>query len=134
MAYVMIVDDDEDFANAIATVVKSTGHETLIQLSTRLALQSVAQRKPDLMILDVMFPEDENAGFEFARELQKISKGKRDFPVLMLTAINTKTPLGFNSKDIDEDWLPVDDFVEKPVDLKLLATKVASLLEKNKKK
>jgi CheY-like chemotaxis protein len=133
MAYVLIVDDDEDFASAIATVVKAAGNEVELILSTKAALQKIKTRKPDLLILDVMFPENDSAGFEFARELQTLAGGKKDFPILMLTAINSKSPLGFNAKDIDEDWLPVTDFVEKPVDLKLLVTKVNKLLEKSKK-
>jgi CheY-like chemotaxis protein len=52
----------------------------------------------------------------------------KDIPILMLTAINTKFPLGFGAKDIDEDWLPVTDFLEKPVDFDLLRQKVAQLL------
>ena len=50
-------------------------------------------------------------------------------PILMLTAVNVKFPLGFSAKDIDEHWLPVNDFVEKPVDFDVLRSKVATLLE-----
>jgi DNA-binding NtrC family response regulator len=42
--------------------------------------------------------------------------------------VNTRFPLGFSSKDIDEDWLPVTDFLEKPVDLDVLADRVATML------
>jgi hypothetical protein len=47
----------------------------------------------------------------------------------MLTAVNTRFPLGFSSQDIDEDWLPVTDFLEKPVDLDVLAERVAAILK-----
>jgi hypothetical protein len=46
----------------------------------------------------------------------------------MLTAVNTRFPLGFGPKDIDERWLPVTDFLEKPVDFDTLRHKVAQLL------
>jgi CheY-like chemotaxis protein len=52
----------------------------------------------------------------------------KDVPILMLTAVNTRFPLGFSSQDIDEDWLPVTDFLEKPVDLDVLAERVAAIL------
>jgi hypothetical protein len=52
-----------------------------------------------------------------------------DMRILMLTAVNTKFPLGFGPKDIDDEWLPVTDFVEKPVDLDVLCTRVAELLK-----
>ena len=48
----------------------------------------------------------------------------------MLTAINSKFPLGFGARDIDEQWLPVSDFLEKPIDLEVLRDKVAQLLQK----
>ncbi|MCG7851112.1 MAG: hypothetical protein MIO92_01170, partial [Methanosarcinaceae archaeon] len=52
-------------------------------------------------------------------------------PILMLTAINTKFPLGFGPKDIDDDWLPVTEFLEKPVDFDVLVDKVSKLLGQN---
>ena len=47
----------------------------------------------------------------------------------MLTAINAKFPLGFSANDIDEYWLPVSEFLEKPVDFDALLKKVSALLE-----
>jgi len=52
----------------------------------------------------------------------------KGIPVLMLTAVNVKSPLGFSSHDLDDVWLPVDDFLEKPVDLEVLLNKVSALL------
>jgi len=130
MAYLLIIDDDEDFASAAATALRSDGHEVQIELEIAKAIASMEQRAPDLVVLDVMFPEDSSAGFQLARTMRHFSKNLKEIPILMLTAINTKFPLGFGSQDIDEDWLPVEDFVEKPVDLNVLREKVAALLQK----
>ena len=127
MAYLLIVDDDEDFASTTATVLRKEGHDVQIELDTDDAAQSMENKLPDLVILDVMFPEDASAGFEFARFMRHQERLK-GIPILMLTAINTKFPLGFGSKDIDERWLPVTDFLEKPVDFDVLLNKVAQLL------
>jgi CheY-like chemotaxis protein len=128
MAYVLIVDDDEDFAYTAAVVLREDGHEVDIKLDTADATQSMQNRHPDLVVLDVMFPEDASAGFDLARFMRRKSGDLKDVPILMLTAINTEFPLGFGAKDIDNDWLPVTDFLEKPVDFDVLRQKVAQLL------
>jgi DNA-binding response OmpR family regulator len=128
MAYVLIVDDDEDFASTAAIVLQKEGHDVKIELSTDDAEKSMEGKTPDLVVLDVMFPEDDSAGFELARFMRHKSETLKNVPILMLTAINTKFPLGFGTKDIDDDWLPVADFLEKPVDFEVLRHKVSVLL------
>ncbi len=128
MAFVMIVDDDEDFASSVATVMKADGHEVEIVLDTDTAVQRMEQRPPDLLVLDVMFPEHASGGFELARLLRHHNEKLKDTPILMLTAVNAKFPLGFSAADIDERWLPVSDFLEKPIDLEVLRARVASML------
>ena len=48
--------------------------------------------------------------------------------MLMVTAVNSRYPLGFSARDIDDQWLPVTDFLEKPIDLDVLRNKVAAVL------
>lgn len=129
MAYVMIVDDDEDFAETIALVIKNEGHEVENKYDTESAFQSMQNRTPDLVLLDVMFPEDSSAGFELARAMRHENEKLKKVPILMLTAINAKFPLGFGPNDIDSDWMPVTDFLEKPVDFDILREKLAKLLK-----
>lgn len=128
MAYLMVADDDEDFASAIAKVLQDAGHEVEIKLDIRSAVESMEERRPDLLILDVVFHEDSTAGFTLARTIRHYNEKLKGIPVLMLTAVNTKFPLGFSDRDIDDHWLPVSDFVEKPVDFDVLKEKVGALL------
>jgi CheY-like chemotaxis protein len=125
MAYLLIIDDDADFADAISTVCRAAGHETAIVHTPTDALTSVVARRPDGILLDVMFPEDPSAGFKLARELHRRFG---QLPVLLLTAVNQRFPLGFSSKDIDPDWLPVAGLVEKPVAFPVLLEKVDTML------
>lgn len=130
MAYVLIVDDDEDFANATSMVLQQAGHEIQVMLDTASAEKSIQEKKPDLIVLDVMFPENSSAGFELARSIREYGGELKNVPILMLTAVNQKFPLGFSSNDIDDQWLPVQMFLEKPVDLEVLQNKVAEILAK----
>jgi len=130
MAYVLIVDDDQDFAETIAIVIRNEGHDVQIKFDTESAFQSMQNKTPDLVVLDVMFPEDSSAGFELARIMRHENETLKMIPILMLTAINAKFPLGFGPKDIDSEWMPVTGFLEKPVDFDVLLDKVAKLLGK----
>jgi two-component system sensor histidine kinase/response regulator len=128
MSYLLIVDDDEDFATAVATVLRGKGHEVRMELDLSAAMRTMTDRRPDLLLLDVMFPEDSTGGFELARSMRWRHPSLKDVPILMLTAVNTRFPLGFSEKDIDDDWMPVTDFLEKPVDLDVLAERVDTIL------
>ncbi len=129
MAYVLIVDDDEDFATATATALRAGGQEVAIELRPDSAMKSMEDRRPDLAILDVMFPEDSSAGFELARRMRHCSETLKDIPVLLLTAVNARFPLGFSTRDIDDTWLPVSDFLEKPIDFNVLRNRVDAILQ-----
>ena len=72
-----------------------------------------------------MFPESDTAGFEVARSISRVFG---ELPVLLLTAVNQTFPLGFSNTDLDPTWLPVVEFMEKPVDLQRLCEKVAVIL------
>jgi DNA-binding response OmpR family regulator len=133
MAYVMIVDDDQDFAETIALVIQNEGHEVQLKFDPESAFESMQDRTPDLVLLDVMFPEDSSAGFELARAMRHENEQLKKVPILMLTAINAKFPLGFGPKDIDSEWMPVTDFLEKPADFDVLREKVAKLLNSKSK-
>ena len=129
MAHIMIIDDDEDFASAVTKVLKKAGHDVETLLETTSAINHIQQSRPALIILDVMFPENESAGFELARSICHQETDLKRIPILMLTAINRKYPVGFGKWDIDDEWLPVEDFLEKPVDFAVLIDKVEELLE-----
>jgi len=129
MSYLLIVDDDEDFASAAASFLEKCGYEVAVSLDIKSAAASMNERCPDLVILDVMFPESDSAGFKFARTMRNDDKTK-NVPILMLTGVNEKFPLGFSTSDIDDIWLPIEDFVEKPVDFDILQKKVLELLRK----
>jgi CheY-like chemotaxis protein len=133
MAKIRIIDDDVEQMNNLAAGLKKLGHVVSTMDRTEGAAKSLIQDKPDVLILDVMFPGDPSAGFNLAREIRKTPQLAK-LPVIMLTDVNQQFPMDFSMNDADKDWMPVQDFVEKPADPKKLSDKIAKLLAPPKKK
>ena len=127
MATISIIDDDVELAEDLSKVLRNEGHLVKTRETVEDALQFIEAEKPDLVILDVMFPENPAGGFDLAREI-KSRDATKDTPVILLTAINQELPTDFSNKDIDPEWMPVHDFVEKPLDIPVLLAKVNALL------
>ncbi len=127
MAIIRIIDDDEELAEDLSMVLKKEGHEVSVRDTTEGAINELLENKPDLLILDVMFPENPAGGFDLARAIRQTDSIK-DLPIILLTAINQEFPMDFSSKDIDQEWMPVEDFAEKPLDIKEMLDKVKKIL------
>ena len=128
MAYLMIVDDDEAFTEAVALALRQEGYEMVVKSDTVAALEEMQSRAPDLVILDVMFPEDDLAGLELARAMLK-RRELSGIPILMLTGLNQKLTMKSSALDSGAAWLPVAEFLDKSVDLDQLVGKVKSFLQ-----
>jgi len=133
MARIIIVDDDVDCGKNTVEILNAKGHETLLIHTMENAIETVIQHKPDLLVLDIMFPDNPVAGFDLAREVRRHREIK-DLPILLLSGVNQEFPMGFSNRDIDSDWMPIQDFLEKPVKSADLLQSVAKLLAKPRKK
>lgn len=111
---IFIIDDDKDMVDSLTMVLEGNGYGVEAAFSASDALEKVRKSRPDMIILDVMFPENPSEGFELARKLRQDEFTTR-IPIVILSAINERFNLGFSEKDRDESWLPVKHFIEKPV-------------------
>lgn len=128
MPKVLIIDDDLDIVEAMKVVLQSKQYQVAVAKNGEEGLKKVKLDKPHLIILDVMM-ESMDKGFDVARVLKK-DKDYKDIPILMLTAIKEKTGLGFEKEAGDPDWLPVDDYCDKPLKPEELISKIEMLLRK----
>jgi len=128
VAKIKVIDDDVDHAEDLAGILADYGHTVTLYHDVEGAVEDLLRDVPDLLVLDVMFPEDAAAGLGLARNMRCSGDGLDDVPVLLLTAVNQRFPMGFSPNDIDDEWLPVTDFVEKPVELNVLGEKVKAVL------
>jgi DNA-binding response OmpR family regulator len=127
MAKILVIDDDPDIVEAIKVVLSSEGHKVISAPTGKKGLAAALRERPRLIILDVMM-EKGDAGFEVSREL-KNSEQCKDVPILMLTAIKERTGMDFKKEAGDRDWLPVDDYCDKPLSPEQLLSKVKQLLK-----
>jgi DNA-binding response OmpR family regulator len=127
MARVTIIDDDVELAGDLAALLREQGFTVSTRDDTRGAIEELIRDTPDLLILDVMFPENPAAGFDLARKVRQTPQTS-GLPIILLTAVNQEFPMDFSLKDVDPTWMPVQDFVEKPVEPMVLLEKVAAIL------
>ncbi|MBW8002383.1 MAG: response regulator [Planctomycetes bacterium] len=125
---ILIVDDDADITCALQTMLESQDYTVVTASEKEEGMSKIKSENPDLIILDVMMSTWQD-GFEMARELKKDAAYK-DIPILMLTGVKDKTGINFKSTAGDPTWLPVDGFLDKPVDMELLLAEVDKLLPK----
>lgn len=133
MAKILIIDDDPDITEAMRVQLASQGHEVHSASSGQEGLRRVKELNPDLIILDVMM-DTYTEGFHVSLALRSRAADSeyaayRNVPILMLTSIHGSTRQRFAP---DEDYLPVDAFLEKGVSPSVLLAKVNELLARGR--
>jgi CheY-like chemotaxis protein len=127
-----MIDDDPDVTLAMRIPLEAAGYEFHAAINSEEGFEKLKEVKPDLIILDVMM-ETATEGFQTSLKLRDRSPDAefaayRDIPILMLTSVHTTTPLRFAP---DEDYLPVDAFLEKSADPEQVLALVEELLKKD---
>ena len=122
---ILIVDDDPDFAAAIAKILTTAQYEVEKAGSLQEGMKAVEERRPDLILLDVMM-EKYDDGFNMCYDLKHDERYKH-IPVVMITAVTEVTGLKF-SPETDGEYLQAEGYLRKPINPEVLLERVASLL------
>ena len=131
---ILLIEDDEDLVAAMRIMLEKKGYSTVAAFNPDEGWKKIEEETPDLVILDVMFgSKGESRGFDFAQKT-RLDKKHASIPILMLTAINSQKPFFNFSPDTDGEYLPVDDFLDKPVKAEILLHKVEELLARKTSK
>lgn len=125
---ILIVDDDADIVEAIRIVLESKSYKVTSASNGTECAEGLKKDKPDLIILDVMMTRQDE-GFDVCRDLKKRPEYKQ-IPILMFTALKEKTGFDFKKEAGDEGWLPVEDYIDKPIQPDQLLGRVEKLLGK----
>jgi DNA-binding response OmpR family regulator len=125
---ILVVDDDPDIQIALTTILEVKNYEILTASDGIEGLEKVRKEKPDLIILDLLMPNMD--GFAVCKELKDPRWSRySDIPILILSSVREEPSRRRYELETGME-LGVNDYVEKPIDPKILLERVERLLNK----
>jgi two-component system phosphate regulon response regulator PhoB len=118
------VDDEKDLLDLLSYNLRKAGHQVSTAATGLRALQSIADRRPDLIILDLMLPE--LSGTEVAARI-RANPETAAIPIIMLTAKTTE------ADQLVGLTVGADDYVTKPFSPRVLLARVDAVLRRTVK-
>lgn len=119
MADILIAEDDEQIREWVTIALEADSHKVRTAANGLLAISAYNERRPDLLILDVMMPK--KSGYDVCQEIRR---NDPSLPILFLTAKGTESDkvVGFS--------LGADDYLTKPFGVRELSARITALLRR----
>lgn len=117
---ILLVDDDPDFLEATRQILAAHKYNVITAKDGEEGIAKAKYENPNLIILDVIMPGQD--GYSVCYELRKYPQ-TRPIPIIMLTAIGQQLSKPEYGIEIAIDHL-ADDYIDKPVDIPTLLSKV----------
>jgi DNA-binding response OmpR family regulator len=115
---ILVVDDDKKIVELVSLYLRRDGYGVLAAYDGREALELARQKKPDLIVLDLLLPQLDG------REVCRLLRAESRVPIIMLTARSTD-----NDKLAGLD-LGADDYVTKPFNPRELLARIRAVLRR----
>lgn len=122
---IAVVDDDADFVESVTLILERAGHRVVSAGNREEGMRLAQDSELEVLVLDVMMSEPDD-GIAMAQDLRKAGFDK---PILMMSGISRVTGMSYGR---DNQVVPVDDFLEKPVKPDVLIRKIDALLHRGK--
>ena len=121
---IYILEDDNNIRNFVIYALNNTGLEACGFEHPKHFWKAMKDKKPDLILLDIMLPEED--GISILKKLRNSSDTK-DMPIIMLTAKGTEYDkvIGLDSG--------ADDYIAKPFGTMELISRIKALLRRTSK-
>ena len=118
---VLVVEDEDAIRDMIVFNLRRAGFDTREAADSGAARRAIADRVPDLVLLDWMLPDV--SGLELARALKRDAQ-TRDIPIIMLTA---RTDEDDKVRGLDSG---ADDYITKPFSSRELIARINAVLRR----
>ncbi|MFW6164070.1 MAG: response regulator transcription factor [Planctomycetota bacterium] len=120
---ILLVDDDQAFVKATSLFLEHAGYEVVSAPDGPSGVAAAMEHRPDIIVLDVIMRRPDE-GFAVARAL-RAEPGVSEVPIVVLTAAGERYQMAFEP---DEQWLPVNKVLEKPLAGDELVREIDALL------
>ena len=130
---ILVVDDDRDLVATLRLVLEGAGYRVVSAPDAVQGMTTAADERPDLILLDIMMP-NATEGFHFVWKLRRREEPYfQKVPIVVLSAIHETTDLRFYPDSGDGtyragEFLPIQDFVDKPLDPARLLERIGRVL------
>ncbi len=122
---ILLVDDEEDILEFLGYNLKKEGYKVYKAVNGLEAVEKAKAKHPDLILMDVMMPEMD--GITAVQEIRKIPKLEEILVVFLTARSDDHSQIaGFEAG--------ADDYVSKPVKIKVLMSRIHALLRRTSKK
>jgi DNA-binding response OmpR family regulator len=118
--YIIYIEDERPMIELVRETLKFSGYQLVGVTSGQQGLTLMQERKPDLLLLDLMMPDV--SGWDVYRAM-KADAELSHVPVIVITAKVLES-----GRKIADDLPPVDDYITKPFGPDRLIRSVQNLL------
>lgn len=128
---ILMIDDDPDFRDAVAPILKSALYEVVTASNPEEGKQKIFAEKPDLILLDIMM-DSLFDGFSLCHAIKTSGEYKdfKDTPIIFISAVKEIAGSRFEFKADEQGMAGPDDYIDKPVKAADLLARIERLLKK----
>ncbi len=127
---ILVVDDDIDYVESTAAILEANGYEVVYANDGKEGLETAKTELPQIILVDLMM-NTMNEGYDLVRSIRD-DKTFDDVPMIMISSAHQHEVFKNANFVPDEVWFPIDRFLDKPIDKKILLKNISELLEKKK--
>jgi len=128
MARILVADDDPQMLKVTTLVLESAGYQVFVARDGQEALAMVKEKKPDLLILDILMPVLD--GFDVLKRINEKTFPKDDKMLIMILSAVREENSRRRYKLETNKSLPIHGYLEKPVSPPVLLQNVEKLLQR----